>query len=339
MKLTQEICDVIGELLSDGKSWQNVLSRLKSKGFVGPKVKADEVSKAWSDWKSGDKASAHERAQKDLDAYIGRAGVSNLSQRIKKQVGKNGVNKILTISDLHIPFHDKEMIAKIFEDEKDCNILVIAGDLMNGDAMSDHLKVVHNDFREELAQTAAFLEHASKRFEKVYILDGNHDQDRYVRLLAKIPRADIASWFLDNLNPLTQVKSKLPNVFRASETHDTKFADKIGHTLVLGDCLWSHLTVSGKDGVSVRAVRSWYEKWREFFGWNCRVFQQGHTHQLSINYDYNSAVIQTGCLVKMEGLEYSLASHGRSSPPCYGYTVIEQTNGVTNLNNIRVKKL
>jgi predicted phosphodiesterase len=336
MNLTQEICDIIGDLLSAGKNWQNITSSLKSKGFVGPKVKPNDVSLAWSNWKGSDKTTAHQRAQEDLDKYIGAA---SLGQKVKRQTAKNGVDKILTISDLHIPFHDKKRIAEIFEAEKDCNILVIAGDLMNGDAMSDHLKVIHNDFREELAQTAAFLEHASKRFEKVYVLDGNHDQDRYVRLLAKSARADIASWFYDSLNPLTQVKAKLPNVFRAAETHKNKLADKIGHTLVLGDCLWSHLTVSGKDGASVRAVRSWYDKWREYFGWNCRVFQQGHTHQLSINYDYDSAIIQTGCLVNMDGLEYSLASHGRSSPPCYGYTVIEQRNGVTDLGSIKVRKL
>lgn len=345
-KYSREVFEEILRLYDSGKTYQNILSSLKARGLVGPKMNLGGIAQmhrhaisSVSDVPTDPQEvmdSAYEDARAAFETFISR---TNTPLAKNTRAGKK--NRILTISDTHVPFHDKEKILKAFNDSG-ANILVIAGDLMNGDAISDHIKVVHQDFQKEIAETTVFLEECSKRFDEVWILDGNHDKDRWTRLIAKSARSDVAAFLLASFDPLDYITKGLGNVFRASKFHESnelypQFAKELGHTLIIGDCLWSHLTLTGKDGESVRKVESWYRSFKPVFNWpEVRIFQQGHTHQLSANFENDSVVIQTGCMVKMDGLVYSLASHGKSKAPVWGYTVIDQVDGITQKDSIRL---
>lgn len=94
------------------------------------------------------------------------------------------------ISDLHIPYHDKQAILTTLEhiqQEKATDFLIINGDLVDCYALSTHVKDPRRrDFKGELGMTNQFLGAIRPKFGKVWLKEGNHEDrfGRYLRIKA-----------------------------------------------------------------------------------------------------------------------------------------------------------
>lgn len=333
---------VVTELRKEGKTWLEVRNFLfKAKAITNQTTEKDvrlryqelaaRVASGEVDLES---ENDFEKAIAEIDEFIGRSARAAKSLRVEPK----SKNKVLVISDPHIPYFDRERLWKAVNEglEAGCNILVINGDYLNGERLSTHAKFKHESFKEEVAFGTAILEQFCELFEVVYLLDDNHVSDRWRRLLGNMIPADLH--FLMT-HPYDYMCAGLDNVVRACDTHKD-FPDELGHFMILGDAMFSHGFVCGKDGESVRKVQKWYHSWKDTLKLpKVRVFLHGHTHKLGINFDTDGAIIQTGTLASLEGLRYSMEGNLKYEPPVWGYTILEQNDGVTDLATIRVVKL
>jgi predicted phosphodiesterase len=344
--LNRDFYNTVLGLRQDGKTWQEVQRFLIRTKTVANTTSIDEIknrffniaAKVVSGEIDLDENDVFQKYVEKIDQFIGCKEQSNQLKELP-----NGLSqKILVLSDVHVPNYDAERLAKAIQigNESECDTVVINGDFLNGDRLSTHAKFKHENFKEEIAEGRAMLEMLARQFDAVYMLDDNHVHDRWRRFLGNNIAPDLH--FLLT-HPYDYMCHGLKNVVRSREMLPQEcrgFEEELSHCMFLGDAMFSHGFVSGKDGGSVRTVQGWYRKWKPAFNLpDARVFLHGHTHALGVNFDYDSAIIQTGTLANLEGLKYSMEGHLKGNPPVYGCVILEQENGVTKLDTIKVIKL
>jgi predicted phosphodiesterase len=101
-------------------------------------------------------------------------------------------NKILVLSDIHIPFHDTPAIKAAVKrgiDQK-VNTVILNGDILDIFSLSTHEKRPNKALMQrEIAEGKLFLEHLRKSFPtaKIYYTLGNHEHRLQRWLFAKAP--------------------------------------------------------------------------------------------------------------------------------------------------------
>jgi hypothetical protein len=141
------------------------------------------------------------------------------------------------------------------------------------------------------------------------------------------------------MHPYDYMCNGLTNVIRANSLHKN-FPDELGHFMIIGDVLFSHAFVSGKDGESVQKVAGWYENWKSTLGLSeVNAFVHGHTHCLTVNHRPGKVYIQSGTTASLEGLKYSLEGGLKGSAPVYGYTILTMVDGKLDQSEIRQVKM
>lgn len=338
----KEFFELVQEFRKNEKTWEEIRKYLLKIKFISNQTTWSDVRNKFQEMAarivSGEldlcEKSEFEKACEKIDEFIGR----EFSAKVPKVIKQNPNRKILVLSDPHIPYCDYEKLWKAVKAglEDGCDTLVINGDYLNGDRLSTHAKFKHESFQQELSEGTKVLEELTKLFDVVYLLDDNHVSDRWQRFLGNVIPPDLH--FLLT-HPYDYMTRGISNVIRAGQTH-SQFPVELGHFMILGDAMFSHGFVSGKDGESARKVEAWYYKWRSTLELaDAKVFLHGHSHCLTMNHSPDSVVIQTGTFASLEGLRYSLEGHLKSSPPVIGYTILEQFNGITDQSTIKLVKM
>lgn len=95
--------------------------------------------------------------------------------------------RIAVISDIHLPYHDRNALVTALREIKDVGVdcIYINGDLMDAYQLSRHEKnKLNRSFKYEVDMTRLFFEEIRNQFkeEDVYFKIGNHDQrfDKYI---------------------------------------------------------------------------------------------------------------------------------------------------------------
>ena len=336
------IYDYCKEKHEANNSWESIIRLLVKEKHISKDATIENVRSIYRDIAGHvaageiiqDDGSRYDLAFDHFSQFIGKTSDKFIA---KKKSPTTPKDVILCIGDTHIPYFEEEKLFGVLKTwQGKANKVVICGDFLNGERLSSHAKFKHESFKEELAKGRTVLEYISSLYDEVYLLDDNHVDARWKRFLGLDVQPDLH--FLMT-HPYDFLCKGLTNVIRAKDTFN-KYGEDIGHCLVLGDALFSHGFVSGKDGGSARKVEQWYSKWAPLLELPpVRVTVHAHSHGLGINYGYDSAVIQNGCFASMEGLKYSLEGQLKSSPPCYGYSVVTQYNGKTDFSETNVYKL
>lgn len=250
-----------------------------------------------------------------------------------------GRMKILVIPDLHAPFHDRAMLATMLEREKDADLAVVMGDIGDGYAFSKYIKYESVPYEQELAAITQILEQLSERFPSTLVIQGNHDAPRLEKQLRDRLSSDMVSAIqamtggsLDPIEALCQ--RRFPNVSLASHPvgrHRVKWMAQVG------DAIFCHAEkYSRVPGAALRAIEEWFadnERVVELNPW--RVVVQAHTHQLGvIPYRADKLLVECGCLATTPG--YALTARIGGRPQRMGYCTIEQCDGVTDFNSVRM---
>jgi len=262
------------------------------------------------------------------DRYAGPA-------KPKARVGRL---KILVVPDLHAPFHDAAAVAAMLEREKDIDIAVLMGDIGDGYSLSRFLKYDAVPYEQELASVTLLLQTFSERFPIVRIIEGNHDGARLEKQLLERLSADmitaIRSMTGGTLSPIHAICKRFPNI-EFQPVRSGRHA--AGWITQIGDALFTHAEkFSITPGAALRKIEEWLadqERTLELQPW--RLLCQAHTHQMSwIPWHADKLLLEVGCLCATHGYQVGARIGGR--PQRRGWVVLEQVDGVTDVNSVRI---
>jgi hypothetical protein len=271
--------------------------------------------------------------------YIGKKS-DVFEKKQKPNLGRKQVSIIAT--DWHVPYHDKEKVKRLVDEwgskGKKADRLIIGGDFLNGDKLSIHVKMVHEDFKKEMTEGRLLLEYLASEFPEVVLVDDNHVHSRWQKLLGTVLSPDLH--FL-TVHPYDYLTAGLENVVRAGNTIPSELGKEFGWLYNIGDAVIAHSEVSSSQEMkSVRATQAFVNKWRPVLNIpEIKFVAQSHVHKLAMYHDYDSAVALTGCMVSLEGLKYSMGAKAAGGPPIHGYIVLVQEDGKTNLEETKVVRL
>jgi len=111
-----------------------------------------------------------------IQAYLD--AVKNAKDKVyltKRASKAEAALKILSLSDIHFPFQNQEIIDEIIELHKDADILVLNGDLLDGYAASSFPKERNIPMHLEYTMALEFVRKVAAIFPQVYIVRGNHE--------------------------------------------------------------------------------------------------------------------------------------------------------------------
>ncbi len=256
-----------------------------------------------------------------------------------KPKARAGRLKILVVPDLHAPFHDPKAVAAMLEREKDIDIAVLMGDIGDAYSLSRFLKYEAVPYEQELASVTLLLQAFSERFPIVRVITGNHDGPRLEKQLLERLTGDMVSAIRamtgGTLDPIEVLCRRFPNIERV--TPKTENGIGLRWMTQIGDALFLHAEKWSKvPGAALRAVDEWLSDFEQTIGLDdWRVVVQAHTHALSwFPWKADRLLIECGTLSKPHGYQYTARIGGR--PQRRGWVVLEQVDGRTDINSIRM---
>jgi len=246
--------------------------------------------------------------------------------------------KILVLSDLHVPFQCEDLLLGALQDHKDAHTVVILGDFMDMYSASRFARSRYIDPLDEMSQAAAILELLATRFPRVVVLEGNHDS-RAQRWL-QTNRPEIAPLLLHPFEYLQYVwdgggiRRRYANVeFPMLEVNNEGRSVVARHLFRIGDALLGHFERSLKGpGRTVHGIAAdWLAQWEHvlFEPGSIRVLVQAHVHRLAKMQWGRLTLFECGCIADI--MQYVMSSPAYH-PPQMGYVVLYQRNGVTDVN-------
>lgn len=281
-----------------------------------------------------DRAHAYEAQWADWLKYIECRRERYRGPRIRA-VG--AMSKIVVASDFHLPFQSQETIERLFEEEADADLAILAGDLTDSFAISRFIKYETVPFREELAALTILFERASQTWPRVIVIEGNHDKARFekqLRTRLDDHMVDIVSFLANgNLSVLRALASRYPNVTVASMPAGRYTMDWITQ---IGDLVVTHAEkFSIIPGQALRKIEDWLldqENNLNLAPW--RVVLQAHTHGLAwLPYHADRLLVETGCCCDLQGYQFTAKIGGR--PQRNGWVTLTQVSGVTDRESVR----
>jgi predicted phosphodiesterase len=246
--------------------------------------------------------------------------------------------KILIIPDLHAPFHEEQMFAAMLEREADADHVICIGDVGDSYALSRFVKYDRCSYREEWASVTLCIQEMASRFPSVEIVIGNHDARLERQLRERLTEDLVDAVHLITggiLCPISAIAKRYPNVRIAR--HETRSGRTIDWFTTIGDAWLGHPEkFSRVPGSAIRSVDEWITDNEEMLALrDVRLVVLGHTHQMSwIPWKADRLLVECGCLARDQGYMMSPRLGGR--PQRRGYLTFEQTNGVTDLNSVRL---
>ena len=256
----------------------------------------------------------------------------------KKKSHPSGRKRILVIPDLHVPFHEPEMVADMIAKEAPHTDLAICiGDVGDAYALSRYAKYESVPYAYEWSEVTVMMQTLSESFPEVRIIVGNHDA-RLRKAIAAHLTPDmveaISTMTGGTLCPLTALSRKYDNIEIAH--HPVPDSDiTIDWLTVEGDALLAHPEkYSRVPGNALRAFEEWASDNSSAIGLeSIRLLVMGHTHQIAVlPWRSSSLLVECGCLCKTQAYMTGARIGGR--PQRRGYVWFDQYDGITDLNSV-----
>jgi len=252
----------------------------------------------------------------------------------------SGLQKILVLSDLHVPFHHEELLASAIRDHQDADVVVLLGDFLDMYSASRFVKVRPLDPIEEIRQAVAIIEVLAEQFPKVIVLEGNHDT-RAQRWL-QVNRPELSQLLLHPFDYIRyvwdagRIAKRYPNVEFPEYRVAVSGPDSpvpLRHFTIIGDALLGHFerSLKGPARTVHQLAVEWLPQWGPmlFGDRRIRVLVEAHVHRLAKVQWGPYLLLECGCVADV--MRYTLTDP-RFSPPQLGYVVLYQRNGVTDFN-------
>jgi predicted phosphodiesterase len=232
---------------------------------------------------------------------------------------KGKLFKIVSISDLHIPFVNDAVVKDMLEKHSDADILVVNGDLLEQYSVSKWPKSKGIVLKHEYQIAVKYIKLFASKFKKVVLTRGNHDE-RVAKYFAS--NIDPGVCFLTHPDPL----ERIANGFDFTENGDFRqvhsfdnvfyFGGLCGWYAKVGKTIFAH--PSGSSGVPMRTGINVANYFLEKEDFDCVVL--GHTHKIGQIIYKGKLIIEQGCAcIPMDYEADSKMQYGQQS---FGYAVI-----------------
>ena len=227
--------------------------------------------------------------------------------------GAHIANRILSISDLHIPFNLPLETFSTYANRVDT--LVLNGDIMDCQSISSFTKKYRVDFVEEMVTARQYLIDFITMIHprKVYVVKGNHEyrmlkylSDRlHEDLLSIMPDSPLDLIVNDGFKQRDRIHGReswycpLAGLFAESGidvVYDGNWWVKVGKVIFAHPLSYS----SGMLKTTEKAVNFFLRQDREFTS-----LVLGHTHKLGSYIQGNIAMYEQGCCCQLDQLDYA----------------------------------
>jgi predicted phosphodiesterase len=232
---------------------------------------------------------------------------------------KGKLFKVVSISDLHIPFVNDAVVKDMLEKHSDADILVLNGDLLEQYSVSKWPKSKGIVLKHEYQIAVKYIQLFAKHFKRVVLTRGNHDE-RVAKYFST--NLDPGVSFLTHPDPLERIAKGFDftpdGTFAQIHKFDnvSYFGGLCGWWAKVGKTIFAH--PSGGSGVPMRTginVANYFFQKEDF---DCVVL--GHTHKLGSIVYKGKLVIEQGCAcIPMDYEADSKMQYGQQS---FGYAVI-----------------
>ena len=244
----------------------------------------------------------------------------------------NNVKKILSLSDLHMPFHLPNLIMDIVKLHSDADICVINGDIFNASQYTSFINYKYISFNFEYKLALELIDILSKTFDQVILTKGNHDI-RLNKTLAK--KLDVESYSMLNVNLLKSLSKGLEynEQWELVNKRNFKNVSAVDHWTKIGDTIFvhPHKIQGGLDNFASYLVK-YFDSFLSLDN-KCTNIVCAHTHKIGSKIVNGIKVIFQGALCYP--LDYSFdADMKYAEQQTLGYTVIYQKNNKTDINTI-----
>lgn len=225
--------------------------------------------------------------------------------------------KILSLSDLHIPFCREDLLQLAIDRNRSADICVLS-EVSDFYSLSSFKKRRSIPLEVEIEGMLRLFEYLSCTFPRVVIIGSNH-QDRVSTNVLKF--LDPSLLFLFDTNMTERLARPFPNIKVTPSWY-----------IQINDAIFCHADkASVTDGKPVVDLLEHFRNWSGRYHLNpFKVIVQAHTHYIDVIYRDEIKLIQQGCLC--QDLEYTLTDHAQKKPHLLGYAVVEQLSGVSDLN-------
>jgi predicted phosphodiesterase len=257
-----------------------------------------------------------------------------VTQRYEKIGNPKGkLHKIVSISDLHIPWVNDNVICDMMSKHNDAEILVINGDFLDQFSVSKWPKSKSVLLRHEYEIAVDYLKEFAKTFKKVILTKGNHD-DR------------LESYFSNNLDPNVffmthpdmlerlargysfNKRGELEQLYDFSNVH---YEGGLSSWYAkVGNCLFVHPKGSSKVPMkTVTNVADYFLEKEDFDAIVC-----AHTHKLGQIIWKGKMLIEQGCCCIP--MDYEADAKMQYSQQAFGYVLVYMnSNGKVDFDKTR----
>lgn len=238
--------------------------------------------------------------------------------KVGKKVGDTNI-KILSISDLHVPFENYDVLVDALEKHSDADLLVVNGDFLEQYAVSKWGKSKTVLLEWEYKVAIEWMKLFSSMFEEVHLVRGNHD-DRLRKYLSDSVDPMIGFMVEDDiLTKLTEGydfndKGKLEQKYHFDNVYYE--GGLLGWYTKIGKCLFAH--PSSSSGVPMRTVISAAEAFMSNEQFQAIVI--GHSHKMGKLIYKDKVLIEQGCCCVP--MDYQADGKLKYLPQSFGYAVV-----------------
>jgi predicted phosphodiesterase len=254
---------------------------------------------------------------------------------------EEGREKVVIFSDLHIPDHQEDMILDITRTNKNADMFILAGDILDCHAVSawmneeitilDHEMIIGHELLKKIrAITKA----------TIVLVKGNHEQRvnaHYARNSRAMGTSVVETEILYKLAKGFEIKRKVGNKFVRDvypAIPNVMYCE--ARSFLYGDLLINHPSIFSKDNMKT-VKRIWEEKLRNKYP-EAKVILIGHTHQLGlVHYEDGRVLIEDGCTCFPAS--YADQDDRPFKMQQYGYVYLEMKDKKVDVNSISLKYL
>jgi len=230
-------------------------------------------------------------------------------------------HKLLTISDLHIPFINRYAVEDAITNHSDAQTLVINGDIFDAYLVSTWPKDKQILLQWEYQIAIKWIEFFAEIFQNVILVCGNHD-NRVQKYFAS--RLDPVVNFLTSSDMLDKLAKgydftedgDLEKVHDFKNVHYDSGVTK-WYTIV-GKTVFVHPLKGFSTQLGVTSVK-WAEYFQDREAHQCMVM--AHTHKQFHGFRKGRLLLEQGCCCLP--MEYEAAGYGRMDGQIFGYATIE----------------
>lgn len=242
----------------------------------------------------------------------------NLIKDIESQLDDiNDIERVLVLSDLHIPFHKEEDIINIVKKHSNVSTIIFAGDILDCFSVSTFPKEMHIPLYEELKTASAFLRRIDRLTPntKKIIFRGNHEF-RFKRYLAKY-QSEFSPLVSDDVLEIIKNGFTYRNYLnnkRTIEPLSDNYEVIDSWYYIYKDLVLAHPTNFSK--IPMRTCVSAYDYFKnQSVDFNALAI--GHTHKAGTLIHGGTLLCELGCLCRQ--MDYANNGNVNYTPQTNGY--------------------